>query len=68
MVEDGQVSLDQIKDLVRDANFICKRCGRVAASSDNLCEPETLSYTCGMCGESFASKAELMDHAKTHIK
>ncbi len=43
MVEKGQVSLAQIKSLVKDPNFICKKCGRVANSSDNLCEQAELN-------------------------
>ncbi|MHC4187410.1 MAG: hypothetical protein ACYSRQ_04375 [Planctomycetota bacterium] len=27
------------KDLVKEANFICKACGRVAVSKTNLCKP-----------------------------
>jgi predicted RNA-binding Zn-ribbon protein involved in translation (DUF1610 family) len=66
MAESGDITLEQMKDLVRNPKFICNRCGRVAKSSDNLCEPVSLDYTCGMCGESFSSKAKLMDHSKTH--
>jgi hypothetical protein len=33
---------DELKALVRDGKFICKGCGRVAASEDNLCAPEAL--------------------------
>jgi len=35
----------QVKDLiplVRDANFICEKCGRAAASKKNLCSPKKL--------------------------
>jgi hypothetical protein len=42
MVEKGQVSLEQIKSLVKDPKFICKKCGRVAHRSENLCEPVDL--------------------------
>jgi transcription elongation factor Elf1 len=42
MVEKGQVSLQQIKSLIKDPKFICKKCGRVANNSDNLCEPVDL--------------------------
>jgi hypothetical protein len=66
MAEWGEVGLEQMKDLVRNPNFVCKRCGRVAKSEANLCEPAPLDYTCGMCGASFSSKAKMMDHAKTH--
>jgi len=42
MAENGEVSLEQIKDLVRNPKFICKSCARTAVNSDNLCEPEDL--------------------------
>jgi hypothetical protein len=34
--------LDEIKKLVRDAQFICKNCGRTAKSEENLCNPVSL--------------------------
>jgi hypothetical protein len=48
MVEGGDVSLEQMKDLVRDANFICQFCGRVAVNHNNLCDP--VSIVRGSCG------------------
>jgi hypothetical protein len=42
MAEKGQVSLEQMKALAKDPQFICKKCGRVAHSADNLCEPVPL--------------------------
>jgi hypothetical protein len=30
------------KDLVRHGKYMCKVCGRVAASQDNLCVPDRL--------------------------
>ena len=30
------------KNLVKNAKFICKKCGRAAAKEDNLCEPVPL--------------------------
>ena len=33
---------DKIKELVRGADFICKRCFRSAKSQKNLCKPEKL--------------------------
>lgn len=33
---------EEYKELVRDAQFMCKNCGRVAASEKNLCKPEKL--------------------------
>jgi hypothetical protein len=32
----------EYKDLVKNAKFICKICGRVAASDKNLCKPVAL--------------------------
>jgi hypothetical protein len=42
MADTGEVTLEQMKDLVRNPKFICKRCGRVAQNSDNLCEAEAI--------------------------
>ena len=42
MVEKGEISLDQMKALVKDPKFICRKCGRVAARAENLCEPVPL--------------------------
>jgi DNA-directed RNA polymerase subunit RPC12/RpoP len=66
MAESGDVGLEQMKDLVRNPKFMCKRCGRAAKSADNLCEPVSMDYICGMCGATFSSKAKMMDHTKTH--
>lgn len=33
---------DKYKDLVRDSKYICKKCGRLAKDSENLCKPEKL--------------------------
>jgi len=38
----GEITLEQVKALVRNPKFICKKCGRVTAKLDNLCEPEPL--------------------------
>jgi hypothetical protein len=35
-------NLADYKKLVRNAKFVCKNCGRVAASDKNLCAPEAL--------------------------
>ena len=43
LVETGEASLSKIKDLVRNAEFVCSTCGRIAASSDNLCDPAPLN-------------------------
>jgi hypothetical protein len=33
---------EDYKQLVRNPKFMCKNCGRVAASQDNLCKPVKL--------------------------
>ena len=33
---------DQYAHLVKEPKFVCKSCGRVAASKENLCEPVSL--------------------------
>jgi hypothetical protein len=33
---------EDYKSLVRNPEFMCKNCGRVAASEKNLCKPEKL--------------------------
>ena len=42
LVGGGGISLEQVKTLVKDAKFICKSCGRVAAKELNLCDPVPL--------------------------
>jgi hypothetical protein len=34
--------LNTVKDLVRDAKYLCKICGRAAANQENLCDPTPL--------------------------
>jgi hypothetical protein len=34
--------IDVIKDKVRNPNFICRVCGRVAAIEKNICDPAPL--------------------------
>ena len=36
------VDLNAYKELVKNAKFICKKCGRAAAKEENLCEPVPL--------------------------
>lgn len=36
------ITLDEIKDLVRNGKFVCSKCGRVAANATNLCDPVPL--------------------------
>ena len=36
------VRLKQIKHLVKDAKFICRKCGRAATKEENLCDPTSL--------------------------
>lgn len=33
---------EQVRTLVRDAAFICRKCGRVAREAGNLCKPSRL--------------------------
>jgi len=66
MVEKGEASLEQMKALIKNPQFICKKCGRVAAKIENLCDPESLNYKCSACGMTFKTKEKLMAHAKTH--
>jgi len=35
-------NLEEYKKFVKDAKYVCKHCGRVAVSADNLCEPTEL--------------------------
>ena len=42
LAERGQVSLEQIKALVHDPKFICRKCGRAANKAESLCEPVPL--------------------------
>ena len=37
-----QSNLAEYKELVAEANFICKVCGRVAVDRKNLCKPVKL--------------------------
>jgi len=39
LVEDMGISIDQYKKLIKNPKFLCKKCGRVAARAENLCEP-----------------------------
>ena len=39
---DKGADLETVKNLVRNAKFICKKCGRAAAKEENLCEPVPL--------------------------
>jgi hypothetical protein len=68
MAESGAVTLADMKALVKDPKFICKKCGRAAANAVNLCEPEPLDLSCPACGMSFPTQADLMEHAKEHKK
>jgi hypothetical protein len=42
MTAKGEVSLDQMKALVRDPKFICSTCGRAATDELHLCDPVPL--------------------------
>jgi len=37
-----KVALEDYKQMVKSAKFICRQCGRVAGDKRNLCEPEKL--------------------------
>ena len=38
MARTGNVSLKQMKDLIKNAKYMCKRCGRAAKNEENLCD------------------------------
>jgi hypothetical protein len=42
LAEAGNLTLEQMKVLVQNPKFICKKCGRAAAAEENLCEPVPL--------------------------
>ena len=35
-------NFEDYKTLVKEANFVCKSCGRTATNKESLCEPEKL--------------------------
>ncbi|MDJ0829010.1 MAG: hypothetical protein QNI92_04100 [Desulfobacterales bacterium] len=35
-------NLESYKEFVRNPKFVCKKCGRAAASDSNLCQPDPL--------------------------
>lgn len=35
-------NLKDYKELVKDAKFVCKKCGRSADSDENLCKPNKI--------------------------
>ena len=35
----GRSEPDQIRDIIRDSRFFCRKCGRSAHKADNLCKP-----------------------------
>ena len=37
-----KIDLEKMKKLVKDAQYICKNCGRAAAGETSLCAPEKL--------------------------
>lgn len=39
LVEYGEATLTEIKNLVRDGRWICRTCGRVAKNMENVCAP-----------------------------
>lgn len=62
LVANGTLSLVQMKMLTRNAEFICKICGRSAVLEDNLCQPEPYDFVCGACGKTFDTQTELLKH------
>lgn len=64
LVDRGDATLAEFKDLVRDSKFLCKVCGRAAAREENLCDPVPLDYRCAACGMTFETRTELMEHNK----
>ena len=42
LVEDVGISMEDYKPLVKNAKFLCRKCGRTAAKEENLCEPTKL--------------------------
>ncbi|MCW4041326.1 MAG: hypothetical protein NWE83_11330 [Candidatus Bathyarchaeota archaeon] len=39
LVEYSEATLTEIKNLVRDARWICRTCGRAAKNMENVCDP-----------------------------
>jgi hypothetical protein len=39
LAERGEISLEQMKALVRNPEFICRKCGRLAQKAESLCDP-----------------------------
>ena len=39
IADEGRVTLEHMKALVKDSKFICKKCGRAASKEENLCNP-----------------------------
>jgi len=37
-----RMTLDQYRNLIREAKYFCQHCGRSAAKSENLCFPEKI--------------------------
>ena len=42
LVESTGISIEEYRPLVKNAKFLCRKCGRVAANAENLCEPVPL--------------------------
>ena len=39
LVEDMGIGIDEYKALIKNPEFLCRKCGRVATREGNLCEP-----------------------------
>ncbi len=37
-----KMSLEEYKNFIRDAKYVCQHCGRAAMNSENLCFPEKI--------------------------
>ena len=42
LAQEGKLSLEELKELIQNPHFICKKCGRAAKENKNLCEPVAL--------------------------
>jgi predicted RNA-binding Zn-ribbon protein involved in translation (DUF1610 family) len=62
LAANGTLSLEKIKLLTRNAQYICTVCGRSAILGENLCQPEPFDFVCGACGRTFSTQTELLEH------
>ncbi|UCD34778.1 MAG: hypothetical protein JSU90_10890 [Nitrospiraceae bacterium] len=38
----GRLEFDRIRELVKDARYLCRKCGRAARLAENVCKPVEL--------------------------